>query len=398
MIKSSKLSLKFSNTNKIDSINLFLQEYKIITQFFIDQLWNIPKIPKLITKELTDKAQTWLSKRAIQCAAKQASGIVRGTRQKQEQRLFKYNEFLKLGMFKKSRKLKTIIDQTSISKPNIDTLEAELDSRFIKLDWNNKTSFDGWITISSFGKRCFKVQLPIKKTKHFNLMNSKGVLKQGIRLSNNKATFNFDIPDIPKKEHGIILGLDIGIKNTFSTSDNQQSKIDKDGWNLDKIQRRLSNRKKSSKGFKRTQEHRKNYINWSINQLNLNNIKTLRLENIKDLRRGYKSYRYMSHWTYTTIYDKLEDYCNLHGVHVEKINPTYTSQRCSQCGWVRKNNRKGKQFRCESCLFECDSDLNASRNIVLDLPSITKAERLKHKNRTGFYWSVLNQECIAPGA
>jgi len=81
---------------------------------------------------------------------------------------------------------------------------------------------------------------------------------------------------------------------------------------------------------------------------------------------------------------------------VKQVTPTYTSQRCSKCGWTRKSNRKGKQFKCGSCSFECDSDLNASINISLDLKPIGKKERLLNKNRTGFYWNLVSEERIVP--
>ena len=47
---------------------------------------------------------------------------------------------------------------------------------------------------------------------------------------------------------------------------------------------------------------------------------------------------------------------------------TYTSQGCSKCCCERKTNRKGKLFKCVSCSFECNSDVNASLNIGFDLP------------------------------
>ena len=51
------------------------------------------------------------------------------------------------------------------------------------------------------------------------------------------------------------------------------------------------------------------------------------------------------------IFDKLESIALDAGVQIKKINPTYTSQRCSSCGWTRKSNRKGKQFKCGQCGF-----------------------------------------------
>ena len=54
-------------------------------------------------------------------------------------------------------------------------------------------------------------------------------------------------------------------------------------------------------------------------------------------------------------------------------------------------------FKCEKCSYICDSDLNGSYNISLKLLPIGKKQRLEHKNRTGFYWNVINQECIVSG-
>jgi len=45
------------------------------------------------------------------------------------------------------------------------------------------------------------------------------------------------------------------------------------------------------------------------------------------------------------------------------INPKHTSQKCSRCGYIDKNNRHGSVFKCKNCSFELNADLNASRNI-----------------------------------
>ena len=48
---------------------------------------------------------------------------------------------------------------------------------------------------------------------------------------------------------------------------------------------------------------------------------------------------------------------------VVHVNPKYTSQKCSKCGYINKNNRKGNIFHCLNCNFELHADLNAARNI-----------------------------------
>ena len=50
---------------------------------------------------------------------------------------------------------------------------------------------------------------------------------------------------------------------------------------------------------------------------------------------------------------------------VEKVNPAYTSQRCSQCGTVDRRARASQAaFRCWSCGYFANADHNAARNIA----------------------------------
>lgn len=49
---------------------------------------------------------------------------------------------------------------------------------------------------------------------------------------------------------------------------------------------------------------------------------------------------------------------------VQQVNPQYTSQKCSSCGFVFSENRESQSvFDCKNCGFEINADLNASINI-----------------------------------
>jgi IS605 OrfB family transposase len=51
---------------------------------------------------------------------------------------------------------------------------------------------------------------------------------------------------------------------------------------------------------------------------------------------------------------------------VEKINPAYTSQRCSACGTVDAKARESQAvFRCRSCGHTANADVNAAKNIAV---------------------------------
>lgn len=397
MIKSSKVSLKFCNKNRRTSVHSFIKEYQKVVSNFVDILWEIDEIPKFLGKELISGCKTWLSARAVQCAGKQSSGIVRGCKKKQSKRLYQINKFKSLGMHKKARILTQIYNKAKISKPNIQTIQPELDSRFVKLDLNNATSFDGWVSLTCIGEK-IKIAVPFKKTKHFNEIALKGKIKHGVRLSVDGLTFMFELPEAKLAINGKTIGIDIGLTTTLTCSDGQQIEEDCHGHTFKTICQRLSRRRKGSKNFYQTEKHRSNYIHWSMNQLDLSGVQKVCIENIKNLRKGKKSSRLMSHWNYAELVEKLEDKLNEAGVQIVKVSPTYTSQRCSSCGWVRKGNRKGKWFKCDKCSFECDADLNGSLNISFNLPAVLKEERLQHKNRKGFYWNVVGEEPIVPHA
>jgi putative transposase len=50
---------------------------------------------------------------------------------------------------------------------------------------------------------------------------------------------------------------------------------------------------------------------------------------------------------------------------VERVNPAYTSQRCSVCGHVAAESRESQAlFRCTACNYTSNADVNAARNIA----------------------------------
>jgi len=55
---------------------------------------------------------------------------------------------------------------------------------------------------------------------------------------------------------------------------------------------------------------------------------------------------------------------------VEKINPAFTSQRCSACGHVDGKSRESQAvFRCAACGFAGNADVNAAINIAAGHPT-----------------------------
>ena len=292
MILSTKCSLKFSNKGKLDSLGTVMSEHLVVTQQFVDILWQQDKPAAMPPKEITDQVQTWLSARMKQVAAKQASAIVRGTKAKAQRRQWQISQLHKQGV--QPSKLQRLTAKATLTKPLVSSLAAELDDRFTKVDLANSTSFDGWLTLTSLGNK-MKLVLPFKKTKHFLKLESQGAMLKGCRLNKGVVIFNFELPDKPKKTSGSTIGVDIGYLDAWVASDGQKAMTDKHHWTLGKIIDKLSRKTKGSKGFQRAEAHRTNYINWSINQLNLDAVGVIRLENIRQMRTGKRTNRKLSH-------------------------------------------------------------------------------------------------------
>jgi putative transposase len=50
---------------------------------------------------------------------------------------------------------------------------------------------------------------------------------------------------------------------------------------------------------------------------------------------------------------------------VERVNPAFTSQRCSACGHIAAGSRESQAlFRCVACGYTLNADVNAARNIA----------------------------------
>lgn len=375
MIRSTKISLKFANSGRKKNLSRFLEEYRVVVGQFIDLFWSIDKVPILAPRDTTSSINTWLSARALQCAAKQASGIVRGVRSKNDKRTFILKKLEEEGNIIDAKKLRKILEKSPISKPQIHSIQPQLDSRFVKVDWKNDTSFDGWITLSSLGDG-LKILIPIKKTRHFNkLLGAPGAnLLSGIHLSSSSATFVVKSEPLNSENNGV-LGVDVGLKSCLSSSSGDQTVADNHDWTLEKIVAKLARKRKGSKRFKKAQDHRKNFINWSVNRLNLDDVGVVRRERLHKMRQNKKVSRSLSHWTYADIIEKLDRKCEERGVRVICVDPAYTSQKCSRCGKIKESNRKRERYAC-SCGNHMNADINAAINLASEEPIVPKTQIL----------------------
>jgi len=61
---------------------------------------------------------------------------------------------------------------------------------------------------------------------------------------------------------------------------------------------------------------------------------------------------------------KIQSVAEKFGCIVVEVNPKHTSQQCSACGHIDKQNRKGEKFACTNCGHIADADNQAAINIA----------------------------------
>ena len=90
------------------------------------------------------------------------------------------------------------------------------------------------------------------------------------------------------------------------------------------------------------------------------------LTGIRDRVRLRKPQRATLHsWAFAQLGGFLAYKAKQAGVAFVQVDPAYTSQTCSACGWVDKRNRRCQAvFDCGRCGFVGHADHNAAINIA----------------------------------
>ncbi|MDJ0659874.1 MAG: transposase [Crocosphaera sp.] len=90
-------------------------------------------------------------------------------------------------------------------------------------------------------------------------------------------------------------------------------------------------------------------------------------ENGKFLKNGQSAKRALNRLirdcSWGNLTEKIESVAAKFGSICLKVNPKFTSQKCSHCGHIQKENRNKERFLCLNCGFFSDADVQASVNI-----------------------------------
>ena len=194
-----------------------------------------------------------------------------------------------------------------------------------------------------------------------------------------------NVPKNPLPKTNKIVAIDLGINDFAVFSDQSPSLQHPRSFKTSKEtlafrQRKLANKKKGSKNYRKQQkiirkthehianvrhdwQHKaanhviKNYDKIIVEDLNVQSMletKTYAVNNVNIADAAWGSF--IEKLTYKAeSADKL----------VVKVNPANTSKRCSKCGVINKDlTLEDRVFHCQSCGLTMGRDFNASKNIL----------------------------------
>ena len=423
-VRSVQLNNKYVNQSKKDVLALFLEHYRIAMVNYIDYFWNHHNLDGNYTSSDLNKQKYYpysskvnndsiLSGRALKCAASQAMGMINSAISKQSDRYHRLRSIQESDNPDKRQisNLQRKIHKTKLVKPTVPkNVSATLDSNNSIIHDTTNTSFDMCIELKSLFHKDYKYltpnndnKLPLLMKTHrrywhwFNNPNSKRT--NSILINKKGISIRFKVTK-SKKKRGIKVAIDQGIKTCITAIDingeYQQSDVNNHDYDLEQICKIMVNKTKGTNSYKKAQDHRRNYVNWCINQLNLDPYNELVLEHVYNI--GYKSIssEFLKKFPTQIIKDKLQSTCEEKGVLFSLQTSAYRSQRCSDCGFVHSRNRKAKMFICTSCGFSEDSDINAAANHLVVLPDIDRYLIAGINKSTGFYWNPMFDGVYTP--
>lgn len=179
-----------------------------------------------------------------------------------------------------------------------------------------------------------------------------------------------------------IVGVDLGLAQPAVTSNNRF--LGKPAWQAIEGRRRYLQRQLQRKGTKSAKRHlrklhekqvrfRRDCDHVLAKQIVLSAVSgaTIVLENLTDIRQRAKirkqpkTSRRVHSWSFAQLKGFVLYKAEGRGCTVAGVDPRHTSQTCSCCGHVARNNRRSRgRFVCRGCGFELHADLNAARNIA----------------------------------
>ena len=272
-----------------------------------------------------------------------------------------------------------------ISLPDLSKVRTlKLDSRLASLEMSkNAHHVDFWLKLSTLNKGK-PVYIPLKNNPYYKELLETGekVDFTQICLRDKKLTVSPILAHnkAPLRTNEEELGLDFGLVTMFTTSTGERHGIKTfiklKIWDelllartkeLQKEGKKLSSDPYYKALQSKIKSFFKNEIGRILNKLGKKGYAVFVVEKL-DFRYSNlskKMNRLLTRTYRKVIKNKFVRLEEKYGIRTIEVNAAYTSQECSKCGYVSKENRKSQsRFACKCCNYKINADVNAARNIV----------------------------------
>lgn len=283
-------------------------------------------------------------------------------------------------------------------------LKFRYEGNDIVIKWVNKIEF----TVITGSNNMKENTIELKHTLH-KIINNEYKIKESSLMfdKNNNLILNltFDIPDKEAYEivSGRTLGVDLGIatpayvclsdttyiRSGFGSANDffrvrQQMKdrrkklyasltVVKGGKGRNKKVKAADHLRDKERNFAKTYNHQLSHK--IVKFAKDNKCEFINLEYLT--KDGFEN-RILSSWSYYELQNMIEYKAEREGIKVRYVDPAYTSQTCSKCGHVDKENRPTQaKFKCVNCGLELNADHNASINIARSDNFVNKKKKKK---------------------
>jgi hypothetical protein len=337
--RACRVSQEFATARKRQEIARLLEAYRGAVNFYVRSLWQAPGALDKRTLARLPAERTRLQSMHKDQALRQALSIVSSTRRSAK-------ALAVPAQHPRFRGMAVLCHGVTIEP--------------------GRGSFDLVVRLSTLRPR-ERITIPTRKTKVLNkwLARPGARLVQGCALSEKAIIVWVEFPEPQVREHGDVIGIDVGISKLIATSEEQTIGED---WR--RISARVRRRRPGSKGKRRARIARDHYINHAVKQLPWHRLSAIGFEDLNGLKRGKsksrgKTFRKAAApWTYRRVRQRIECLAPENRVLPVAVDPRGTSRTCPACGEDDRRNRKGEVFRCIACDHKGDADFVGARNTL----------------------------------
>ena len=336
--------------------------------------------PFLTTCYRVNKLHLWYQKPTLKWAYDENNNLVVPTKNNPAKvELPVPEEILKFlrRLVKQARKKTSLPNLKKVSTLKLDEKVAWLEVT------RNATHVNLWLKLSTFEKGK-PIYIPLKNNSYYEQL-----LKTGIRLPSVQVCLKegkltvapiLEHTKAKVRDNNKEIGIDFGMVTMFATSTGERHGItsfnklkiwDQIVTERAKLLQKEGKKLKTDPVYNKIQAKIRSFITNEIGRI-LNKIAkqghsifVVEKLDFRSSKLSKRMNRLIGRTYRKVIKDKLKRLEETHGITVVEVNPAYTSQECSKCGFVSKKNRRTQgTFKCTCCGHKINADINASRNII----------------------------------